>query len=188
MNYAAFRQTFGAPKPGTGVDLAELGLNDVRFLKEFAETVGAGIFSDGLLSIASVREKGINLDEWESVIPAGARLFGSTAFGDLLLVTPEGTVVNVLTQTGEVIDFDAEGGRFLAEALPQVPARENLLREPLFKEWSIGIADPTQILAFTPALALGGTETTDSLNESSFQIYLSIQAQLLLPSDEAHGT
>src|SRR5579871_5755561 len=104
MDFSLFKKTFGEPKRGTAADLRDLGLSHSAPLAEFVEQVGGGMFSGGLLSVVSVRER-VSLGGWETKVPPRTRPFFTSAFGLLALSSGE-DVWLADTQMNDVFEAD----------------------------------------------------------------------------------
>lgn len=178
MLSADFTSCFGAPAASTGVSAADLGLAHSDVIRGWTEAGDAGVYRSGLVSICSVRENGGDLGPWARYLPAGARLFASSAFGFLYVTTGEDLWV-VDPQNGQVVESDVPLDE-LPDLLCDPGVREDFLREELFGIWSelSGEALGSQWLSPTPAIALGGDWTVASLRPSSSGVYLSFTAQL----------
>jgi len=179
--FEEFIQQYGTPQPGTGVELASLGLAHSAGLKQFSAEVGGGSFADGLLSVLSMRERVSDLGGWEHWLPAGSRLFACSAFGFLMVTTGE-DVWLVNTQYGEILETELS----IPESLLQCTApstREEILQSRLFGLWSqmAGPLPHDSVLSPTPAIALGGTWTATTLSVMTLPVYLSFTGQLFAP-------
>jgi hypothetical protein len=177
MDATIFRNTFGRPQEGTAAQLDALGLAGVSFIEEFQRGVGGGIFLDGMLSVASQREVGLELAPWLRLLPAGARHFATTGFGDLLFYTPE-TIVRVRTQYGDVVPIPAPSHAFFDWITEPRPMAE-VLQYPLWDARCASLA-PDEVLAFTPALALGGSGSWETLAPAKLREHLGVLASLVL--------
>ena len=178
MDFSLFIASFGKPLPGTAVQPAALGLGHSKGLNEFYRQVGGGLFGNGLLSLVSVREQLGNLGGWESSLPEEIHLFGTSAFGLLMLSRGE-DVWLVDTQMNDVFESEMPIDEFIIKLCdPEI--REEHLRESLFQEWSRGVLtlDSKSILSPTPALALGGMWSREALSEMRLPEYLHFTAQL----------
>lgn len=180
MVYAPFIEAFGAPEPGSGVELSAMGLEGSEDLRTFAEEIGNGTFADGFLSVASVREQAADLDEWKAWLPPEPRAYASTAFG-LLFILAGGAVWIVDTQLGLVVQSDLSVSASLLE--PCKPSSQQSLRRPLFEAWAktAGPLKADSVLCPTPALPLGGTWTAANLSVMSMVVYLSFMGQIYAP-------
>jgi hypothetical protein len=182
MSFEAFAAEFGTPRAGTAADLSALHLDASKPLQDFVAAVGGGVFADGLISVASVRENVGSLGGWETWLPAGARLFGTSAFG-FLLVTRGEDVWLVDTQYGQVVESDMTIPEVLDQfAEPQT--RDEYLRTPLFQLWNrmTGPLDPKSVLSPTPAISLGGQWSVETLSVTALPIHLSFTGQLFAPN------
>jgi len=182
MKFESFVREYGTPKPDTAADLARLRLDHSAGLRELSTEVGAGVFGGGFISLMSVREAVDSLGGWERWLPAGARLFGCSAFGVLMTTTTGEDVWIVDTQYGQVVESDDTIEDFIG-VLATPDCRETVLREPLFKLWNevVGGLPPTSVLSPTPALPMGGRWSVDTLNIVTLAVYLSFTAQLFGP-------
>ena len=181
IDWSAFTASFGAPRAGTGVALGALALLDADFLVDFVGSVGGGIFRDGLLSIASVREKRVRLGRWEHVVPIGSRLIATSGLGDLFVYTPRGRVQTLFTQIGLALEFPGDPAQFFADFLPQPNVRKTFLKEALVSAARGKLAD-REVFIHTPVPALGGPGCAEDLRPCSIDVYLSLVAQLVIPS------
>lgn len=176
--FEAFVAQYGNPRAGTVARTKTLGLDHCPALRVFSNTVGGGIFADGLLSICSLREAVPDLGGWERWLPPSARLFGTSALG-LLLLTQVDDVWIVDTQYGQGVEASFSLGDFF-DVIATPEMRRNRLRAPLLAEWmEHGNQLPTHcVLSPTPALALGGSWRADSLAAVSLSVYLTFTAGL----------
>jgi hypothetical protein len=176
--FKPFIDHFGAAAEGSELPLESFGLAKTATLKEFTEEVGGGIFASGLLSILSVREQVSSLGGWEKWIPAGCRLFASSGLGMLFLSSFEDLWL-IDTQFGEVVESDMPLVHLL-NGFSEEEMREGFMFESLFQAWvkRSGALESRQVLAPTPALALGGELELSSLEPVSMEVYLSMTAQL----------
>ncbi len=178
MAFEQFLREYGTPQPGTGVDLAQLGLEQSTGVVEFVDSVGGGIFDNGLISIASVREAIPNLGGWERWLPSGSRLFGCSVFG-VLLTTAGDDLWLVETQYGQVVESDFTFPQFI-DTLAGPGTRDEILQASLFRHWHElgGRLEPTEVLCPTPAPALGGSWSLETLSPMSLPVFLSFTVQL----------
>jgi hypothetical protein len=178
MAFEQFLSEYGTPQPRTGAELAQLGLEQSKGVVDFVSAVGGGIFDNGLISIASVREAIPGLGGWERWLPPGSRLFGCSVFG-VLLTTVRDDLWLVETQYGQVVESDFTFSKFI-DTLAEPATRDEILQAPLFRAWHElgGRLEPTQVLCPTPAPALGGSWAIESLSPMSLPVYLSFTAQL----------
>lgn len=84
--YEVFTMELGVPRASTAVPLGELGLADQPDLVAFVRETGGGIFAGGLVSVASLRERAIDLSAWRAWLPENAVPFASSAVGSVYLV------------------------------------------------------------------------------------------------------
>ena len=181
MSFDAFAAEFGKPHAGTSVDLSALHLEASKPLQDFVATVGGGVFSDGLISVASVRESVSSLGGWEAWLPARTRLFGTSAFGFLLATRGE-DVWLVDTQYGQVVESDMPITEVLEQfADPQT--RDEYLRTPLFQLWNrmTGPLDSKSVLSPTPAIPMGGQWSVETLSVMTLPVYLAFTGQMFAP-------
>jgi hypothetical protein len=185
LDLAAFTECFGTPRAGSAADLAALGLGDSEALRAFASAIGCGVFAEGLLSVASAREAVEELEGWEAHLPAGARLFATSAFGTLFLAD-DNQVWVVETQYGIVVEASYGVAEFFDVIVkPEIIRRR--LRGQLFAEWiDRGGSLPTDsVLCPRPALALGGEWRCDNLAPVTLPVYLGFTAGLFTPGTES---
>jgi len=180
MTAVAFVQEYGAPRSGSGVALAELGLEGSPAMADLAEIPGYGVFEDGLVSIASERELVGGLGGWETWLPKDARLFGTSAFGLLLLVTAADEPWVVDVHHGQIVESDLTVPQLVA-TLAETESRDDILRAPLFRRWHEFEGDALaarEVLCPTPVPALGGAWSIETLARMSLEVLLSFTAQL----------
>lgn len=175
--WEAFVQVFGCPQAGSGVALEVVGLAHSATLRQFVGEVGSGVFTGGYLSLVSERETMASYGGWEEWLPAGARLFASTAFGFLAFTRGEDLWL-LDTQYGEIVESDNSLAEFIID-LCQLETRE-YLREPLFEEWQrlFGSLPFDSYLCPVPALALGGSWELGGLQAMKTTIFLPFTGQL----------
>jgi hypothetical protein len=182
-SFETFLDVYGRPDVQTAADLESLGLAHSQSLQRLLAAGVAGIYGDGVLSLASHREAGVELGPWSAWLPAGARIFGCTGLGTLF-VTAGTDVWLVDTQYGQVVASPYEIEEFVSQlALPE--ARE-LFQESLVRSWVTlnGPLAPTDVLAPTPALPLGGDWSLDRLAPARLGVHLSITGQLFGPGTD----
>jgi hypothetical protein len=180
MDIDAFVDAFGRPEKGTAA-ARDTVPEPARILVDEGL---AGIYGGGALSLASKREEAAGgLGAWEPYLPDGAELFGSSGLGILFVTEPEGITL-VSTQYGNVLGTPVDMEGFL-ETTASLEAREDLFREPLFRQWVElnGALKPTDVLSVTPALALGGEWSLDKLQPAHIKVYLDLTAGLFGPND-----
>ena len=147
-------------------------------MEEFVREIGAGHFREGFVSICSAREFAADCERWLRKLPAGTRHFGTTAFGDLLVIEPSGKIVHIRTQHG------------IADTLPVTPAdffdwlvspsgRDEVLDLPMWEDCfaQLGV---DEVLSYTPALALGGSGSWETLETVKVGLYLDMMAGIVL--------
>jgi hypothetical protein len=178
MNGTIFRNTFGKPQEGTAAHFRDLRLDGVGFLEEFQREVGGGVFLDGMFSVGSRREMGLALEPWLRLVPEGSRHFATTGFGNLLIQTPETQIVRVRTQYGDTVAVPAPPDRFFDWITEPRPMSE-VLDYPLWDARCASLA-PDEVLSFTPALALGGSGSWETLTPVKLREHLDVQASLVL--------
>lgn len=170
-----FINTFGNPLPGTAVPASALRLADnvLRF-----SPGPHGIFRHGLLSICSTRENDGDLGAWSAYLPAGSRLFASSAFGFLFALAKEALWV-VDPHYGQVVESDIGLAEFWS-MLSEPSLRQDHLREPLFAQWQALNPQPLtdDWLCPTPAIALAGQWQVSTLKPMTPALLLSFTAQL----------
>lgn len=177
---------YGAPISGSAGNLTTQGLDALPSIRNFASTVGAGVFADGLISVASVRECELqSLFGWEQHLPTGARVFACSAFGTLF-ATLRDVVWVVDTQYGIVTESTETVLAFFG-VLAESQTSEGLLRSALFREWLRrgGILPTDSVLCPRPALALGGEWHANALAPMSLPVYLLFTAGLFAAGDNA---
>ena len=178
METALFTQTFGPPLPDSAMSAEGLGLAASGTLRAAGQAHCTGVFQDGLLSVCSGRENGGDPGGWARFLPAGTRLFASSAFGFLCLSGGEDLWV-IDTQYGQVVESDASLAEFF-EMICEAELRRDFLREPLWRQWQQ--LNPAVLrdawLCPTPAIALGGQWTLASLQTMTPALLLSFTAQL----------
>jgi Domain of unknown function (DUF1851) len=177
--FEPFTTAYGRPQPGTAADMGDVP----PAAQQLVDAGAAGIYGDGFLSLASVREAHAGgLGAWASLLPRGAQLFGSTCFGLLFVIVGDDDLYLVDTQYGQVIDSEPPLDVFLDTAASDV-AREDLFRQPLFRQW-VELNGPlarTQVLSPTPAPALGGDWALAGLQALHLATYLQLTAQFFGP-------
>ena len=182
MAFGEFVTRYGKPRAGSSANLRPLGLEDSSALRAFTDSVGAGVFGNGLISVASIREGNGGLFGWEWWLPGRARLFATSAFGTLFATDRESLWV-VDTQYGLVVESTIGLADFLGLLAAEQITRQRL-RAPLFAEWQqLGGDLPSHcVLCPLPALALGGSWQAQSLSIMTLPVYLTFTAGLF-PSD-----
>jgi hypothetical protein len=178
MNGTIFQNTFGKPQDGTAAPLIDLRLDGVSFLEEFQREVGGGVFLDGMFSVGSRREVGLGLEPWLRLVPEGSRHFGTSGFGDLLFHTPEEQIVRVRTQYGDTVAVPVPPDGFFDWITEPRPMSE-VLNYPLWDARCASLA-PDEVLAFTPALALGGSGSWETLAPVKLREHLGVLASIVL--------
>lgn len=178
MAFEAFHHYFGQPATGTAVPLAALQLENVAFLVDFVETVGGGLFRDGMLSVVSKREQVLVLDPWARLVPQRSRHFATTGLADLFFVTPDEKIAWIETQYGNAHNLDVRPGEFF-EWIAEEGHRRRYLAEDLWNE-RCAVLSPGEVLAFAPALALGGPADWGNLERVQAREHLALLAQIVL--------
>jgi hypothetical protein len=109
-----------------------------------------------------------------------AELFGYSASGLLFFALGE-RVRLVETQEHATWDVSANPAMFV-EQLTTAEVRKTLLREVLFQtlRGTHAPLDRWQLLAPVPALPLGGSWAREQFRPISFEVYLSMMAQVML--------
>jgi hypothetical protein len=174
--FEPLRRAFGSPQPGTA---SAVGADEIPTLRQLHAEGVAGIYAGGLLSLLSRREELPELYGWEALVPEGARLIGSTAFGWLVLEAGQ-RISLVDAQTGEVLPVALSLGDFILE-LRQPQIREGLLREELFTKWRArgNALQPTEVVSPTPAIMLGGDWSIERLRPAPLAVVLAFNIQAL---------
>jgi hypothetical protein len=172
MPFAAFARRFGKPRAGSASSLKSLRLNDSSALALFSGTVGCGVFADGLISVASIRESAArDLGAWRGHLPADARPFASTAFGTFFFLDTRHVWV-LETQYGIL----TEATLSIDEILAALAGGEldDRLRSGLFSQWHALGGDLSShcVLCPRPAIALGGEWRADALGVVPVPVYL----------------
>ena len=157
-------------QPGSSVPVPDLNV--------FMDRVGRGVFKSGLLSVGAVREDVPSLGGWETLLPAGSYLFGTSAFGHLLTTSGEDAWMTD-TQYGETMQLSAR----LIDAFDMLASHESLdeiFMEPLFTAWSeiFGPLPATSVLCPVPAIPLGGTWSVEALAPMPLHTYLRFTFEL----------
>jgi hypothetical protein len=175
--FEAFKEAYGEPAAGSAKAPAKLP----AVLEPLAGSGIGGVYDDGFISVLSEREGDGGLVGWSGHLPKGAYLFGSSAFGTLFVATDEEIYI-VDTQYGQVIEAEPDIADFLEIATGH-DARSDIFREALFRQW-VEMNEPlapTDVLAPTPYLPLGGTWALESLKPVNLQAYLGLTGQLFGP-------
>jgi hypothetical protein len=178
MNGTIFQNTFGRPEEGTAAHLIDLGLDGVSFLEAFQREVGGGVFLDGMFSVTSRREVGLFLEPWLRLVPEGSRHFATTGFGDLLFHVPEAQIVRLRTQYGDIVAVPVPADGFFDWITEPRPMSE-VLNYPLWDARCASLASD-EVLSFTPALALGGSASWETLAPVKLREYLGVSASIVL--------
>ena len=178
MAFDAFRQYYGEPFAGTDVPLATLGLEHVRFLVDFVQDVGAGVFRDGMFSVVSQRERVSEIGPWGALVPPRSRHFATSGLADLFFVTPDETIAWIETQYGHAFELAVRPSEFFDWIAGEDPRRRYLAQE-LWDE-RCAILEPDEVLAFAPALALGGPVDWGNLERVRVREHLALLAQIVL--------
>lgn len=178
MLFEQFQKVYGKPKELTGVSVNSLGLSNSESLREFESEIGGGIFSDGLISLLSVREQVNTLCGWEKYLPDGMKLFGTSAFGFLMLTSGEDLYL-IDTQYGEIVESDYSLKEFI-NSLGSIDIIQEIIKVAQFELWNTigGKLKANEVLNPTPAIALGGTFEVIFLKPMSLEIYLSFTGGL----------
>jgi hypothetical protein len=172
-----FRAAFGPPRIGTARPTPwPRPLPDV----DAALTVtGSGLFADGLVGLASVRENGISLAGWP-VPPAEAAVpFLSTAMG---VVFARGVQIIWVIDSwnGDAFSSDLTVDELLGQ-LASSDSRNGSLEWPGFKRWlnRAGPLPDTSILQPRPLPILGGSGAIGSCHAAEIKVHMDIVRQLL---------
>ncbi len=174
----AFVSVFGSPLANTGVSAADLGLAHSLVLLAWTERGEGGVYRSGLFSLCSVRENGGNLGPWARVLPPGARLFASSAFGFLFVTTGDDLWI-VNPQEGQVVESDVPLVE-LPDLLCEPSVLEDFLREELFEAWHEASGETLDRQWLCPTrgpMPLGFEWTASSLEAMSLAVFLSFTAQ-----------
>ncbi|AQR73126.1 hypothetical protein [Sphingomonas sp. LM7] len=107
-----------------------------------------GLYDDGFLSIASLREEVSDLGGWERFLPAGSFWYAASALGILYIAAPDDRMWLVHTRAGSVMQTDFALDEAILKAATPSTANDLLLR-PVFKAWP----GDTQLLAQGALLA-----------------------------------
>ena len=177
MAFEAFKDAFGEPAAGSARRPDKLP----AVLEPLAGADLGGVYDDGFVSVLSEREGDGSLSAWSAHLPKGAYLFGSTAFAKLFVATDEELYI-VDTQYGQVTEAEPDIEEFL-EITAGADARSGILREDLFRQW-VEINEPlapTDVLAPTPYLPLGGSWAVETLKPAKLSVYLGLTGQLFGP-------
>lgn len=182
--YSDFTAQLGAPWGSTAVALGELGLADQPDLFAFVRETGGGIFAGGLLSVASVRERAIDLSAWRAWLPENAVPFASSAVGYVYLVVE--TLVWVLNSHAGLIMPTTLTIEELILRLAEEETQTGTLARPTFELWRKlnGELDSRSVIAPSPAEALGGTWAMTDLVVVEIGVHLSMTGQIFAPGSE----
>ena len=152
--FAEFLRIYHKPIAGTGRPLSTLGLDGIPFLEAFASKVGTGVFVNAILSVASVREEGIDLAPWMKLVPTGSKHFATNGIGELFFVAPNGKLYRIFVHFGESIDIEVEADSFLdALALPVNEDRYLSMSSFYIRPHKL---KPTEVLTYEPPAMISG--------------------------------
>lgn len=182
--YGEFSAQFGAPRSGTAVALEELGLALQPDLVAFVRETGGGLFAGGLVSVASVRERAIDLSAWRVWLPKNAVPFASSAVGYVYLVV--GSRVWVLnSNAGLILPTELTIGDLLLR-LAEEETQAGTLMRPTFELWCElnGELDARSVIAPVPAEALGGTWAMTDVAVVEIGVHLWMTGQIFAPGSE----
>lgn len=112
MEFSEFLRVFRSPIAGTGLLLAQLGLEEIPFLQRFAQKVGNGVFRNAIFSVASVREDGIDLGPWSKLVPSGSKHFATNGIGELFFIAPDQKIYVVMVHDADSTDLDTPADQF----------------------------------------------------------------------------
>jgi hypothetical protein len=117
-----------------------------------------------MFSAVSRREEDLHLEGWIGLVPAGSRHFATSGFGDLLFVTPDSGVTLVKTQYGVASPLPTTAEAFFDWLILPEPMFR-VLDDPMWDE-RCAVLQPDEVLASTPALALGGVRSWERSRSS----------------------
>ncbi|WP_156256842.1 T6SS immunity protein Tdi1 domain-containing protein [Sandarakinorhabdus oryzae] len=172
-----FLAAFGPPRAGTAGRAAwPRALPDVDAALAIT---GSGLFADGLLGLASVREVGLSLDGWP-VPPAEAAVpFLSTAMG-VVFARGKQVIWVIDSWEGSAFDSDMSVDELLSQ-LASEDSRNGTLDWPGYKGWleRSGPLPDTSILQPKPLPILGGSGAISSCHAAEIKVHMDIVRQLL---------
>lgn len=177
-----FAAHFGAVESSRPVSDAVLKKYKKRLPAEFLDLLaeqGSGGYAGGLFWTVSPDSLGDLLDDWLEE-PAKAAVFARTAFGELFL-WQEGAAWYLNVQKGSVTKVVSSMELFFNGFLLDSNIEKKVFRRPLFGKAlkKLGALADDEVYAFTPALALGGSQDADSLKKAKLREYLGVLSELV---------
>ena len=154
------------------------GLLPAKLLEHWSSSGWCG-YGDGLLWVVNPEDLRDPMSEWLGAEAGNAHPILRTAFGDVIFVNPDGIFyldvrddsITAMSKNVQIVfEFSLSDDEFL----------NHIVDRPLFKQASsrLGQLAVDECYGFTPALALGGSESAESLERVKLREYLSILAQL----------
>jgi hypothetical protein len=148
-------------------------------LDEWKENGWCG-YAKGLIWIVDPDDFESILGDWVDLSSTSAIAFVRTAFGDLFLWS-DGEVYMLTVQDGnlEVITSDIEA--FFNTFLCEESVLDKVLKKNIYQGalQRLGPPEPDECYAFVPALPLGGSGTTDTVERVKLREHLNFLSQLV---------
>lgn len=130
----AFLDLYGRPAPRSGSATVAARLRELPSGKRLLEALTPGLYDEGFLSLASLREEVDDLEGWERFVPAGAFWYAASALGVLYIAAPDDRMWLVHSRAGSVMQTDFALDEAILKAATPSTANDLLLR-PVFKAW-----------------------------------------------------
>ncbi len=184
MPFETFEREFGPPIDCRAVSPADLQKYEKRLpAAVIAEWRRSGLcaWGEGLLRLTHPDQLAGIPQEWLDPKPKEGLVFLRTAFADLYF-WDEGAVFSLDVHYGRVSQVTSDVELFFDAVLCDERVQERSLRRPIYREALKRLGPPAddECYAFVPALALGGTETAESVQRVKLREHLDILRQVVV--------
>ena len=180
--FPAFVERFGSPikeSPLTIDIQASLPSNFPVPLIEHWRIYGFGSYADGLIWTHPPSQFEAVIEDWTGISRNDAILITRHSFGDFTMWA-RGHLYFVNVQLGEINKLPEEVDFIFDVMLCDYEFLGKFLRKSLHQECTLklGKCSAMECFGFVPALALGGTETVESVQKVRMSEYLAILSQI----------
>jgi hypothetical protein len=178
----AFHARFGSPAPVVHADSERLELLPSGFpevLREYWREHGFGAYGEQLIWTQPPDDFAAIVEEWIGTSAKDAALLVRFSFGDFV-VWARGQIFFVNVHRGYLEELLPDVSFLFDEMLCDDAFLDNFVRRPLHVECRrrLGSLSSSACFAFVPALALGGTESSDAVQKVSIREHLALLAQV----------
>lgn len=180
--FPAFAARYGIPESQVTLDNSTVGALPRTLPAELLEhwrLFGFGSYDEGLTWTHPPKEFEAVIEEWTGLSIEEAVLLARFSFGDFVMWARR-HVYFVNVHFGRIEELPSDPGFVFDEVLCDDTFLNSFVRHSLHQEsvQRLGALTPHQCFAFVPALALGGTESVESVHKVTMREHLAFLAQL----------